>query len=65
MSYRLSRLLPPFDDVAAAAAPELEADLRGGAEDDLEDVGCVAAQELMTLDRESHVGEKSLKCSQT
>ena len=44
MSYRLSRLLPPFD-VVAAAAPELEDDLRGGAEDDLEDdVGGVAAE---------------------
>ena len=45
MSYRLSRLLPPFVDDVVAAAPELEADLRGGADDDLDGVGGVAAEE--------------------
>ena len=45
MSYRLSRLLPPLVDDVGAAAPELEADLRGGAEDDRDDVGGVAAEE--------------------
>ena len=47
-SYRLSRLLPPFDEVAAlaAAVPELDVDLRGGAEDDLDDVGGVATEEI-------------------
>ena len=45
-SYRLSRLLPPFEEVAAAI-PELEVDLRGGAEDDLDDdVGGVAKKEI-------------------
>ena len=44
-SYRLSRLLPPFDEVAAAV-PELDVDLRGGAEDDLDDVGGVATEEI-------------------
>ena len=44
MSYLLSRLLPPLDDVPP---PELEADLLGGAEDDLEEeeVGGVAVDD--------------------
>ena len=53
MSYRLSRLLPPFEEVAAAI-PELEVDLRGGAEDDLDDdVGGVAKKRNQSYSKSS------------